>query len=299
MKHGFLILTHFLPEKVFKQVSRLQSPEHYFFIHFDKKVILANDDHFYKQLREWPNVCILEERTDVKWAGFSMLAPIFALMRASLKVADIQYMHLLSTECLHVKPMKYFHQFFEENKGKEFIHCSKVNMNNTIPFTRIDKFHLYDYCNFKSKKIKDRLVIYLNTALRKGQGWLKLLGIYRRYPGSFPVLYWGATWWSLTRQSCAYVIDYIDEHPEFYQRFRHTQGADEMMLQTLIMNSPFSGNVAYENLRFCYFEQGAAHPNPLTMDNRKDLEPANILFARKFTPESRELLAYLDAHVFR
>ena len=118
MKHAFLILTHFPPERVYTQVSRLQSPDHYFFIHFDKKLLLNEADPFYKKLTATGNITILKNRTDVKWAGFSMLPPIVELIREAVKKPDAGYLHLQSTECLHVKSIKYLHNFFDKNNGK-------------------------------------------------------------------------------------------------------------------------------------------------------------------------------------
>ncbi len=301
MKHGFLILTHFPPERIYTQVKRLQSPDHYFFIHFDKKLHLNEDDHFYKQLAATNNVTILKNRTDVKWAGFSMLPPILDLIREGLKHTDIGYFHLLSAECLHVKSIKYIHDFFNKNNGKEYIHymlMTKERQKHAFTYRRIDKYHLYDYYNYKSKETKDVIIRGIDSILRKLQRGLKLIGIHRRYSSEFPTLYGGPTWWSLTYNVCRYIIDYVDKNPAFYERFKNTQSSDEILIHTLVMNSPYRENVINNNLRYSYFERGAPHPNPLTMEYLPELSKENILFARKFTPASKELLDYLDKNVY-
>ncbi|MCW3121298.1 MAG: hypothetical protein JWQ38_790 [Flavipsychrobacter sp.] len=301
MKHGFLILTHFSPYIVYEHICRLQHPNHYFIIHFDKKVVLDNDDIYYKNLVALENVTIVKNRTDVKWAGFSMLPPILELIREGIKNKEIGYFHLLSTECLHVKSWKYIHDFFEMNKGKEYIHLIKMTeyrQEHAFTYRRIDKYHLYDFYNFKSKKIKDRLIRSVDSVFRKAQRLLKLAGIYRRYSPEFPVLYAGATWWSLTYDMCKYIVEYMDTHPAFYKRFLHTQSSDEILIQTLVMNSPYRDNAINNNLRYSYFEKKAPHPNPLTMAYIDGLKQEDKLFARKFTAASKELLDYLDKNVY-
>lgn len=302
MKHGFLILTHFPPEKIHPQVLRLQHPDHYFFIHFDAKIKIAENDTDYNALVNMSNVVMIERRTDVKWGGFSILTPIFGLVRAALQVPEVAYLHLLSAECLHVKSIKDLHSFFERNNGKEYISYSLMPKERTeshFTYRRIDKYHLYDYYNFKSKNRKDVIVKYIDSGFRVLQRALKVVGIYRRYPDNLPVLYAGPTWWSLTRNACQYMVNYIDDNPAFYNRFAFTQLSDEIVPQTLMMHSPYKDNVVNDFLRYIYFEKSySAHPVALTMEYLPELMKENVMFARKFTPDSKELLEYMDKHIY-
>ena len=175
---------------------------------------------------------------------------------------------------------------------------TKERQKHAFTYRRIDKYHLYDYYNYKSKETKDVIIRGIDSILRKLQRGLKLIGIHRRYSSEFPTLYGGPTWWSLTYNVCRYIIDYVDKNPAFYERFKNTQSSDEILIHTLVMNSPYRENVINNNLRYSYFERGAPHPNPLTMEYLPELSKENILFARKFTPASKELLDYLDKNVY-
>lgn len=302
MKHGFLILTHFPPERVYNQIVRLQSPLHIFVIHFDKKLVIDENDVFYKKLLALSNVTILKNRINITWAGFSMLPPILDLIRTAVKDKEVGYIHLLSSECLHVKSIPELHDFFNRNKGKEYIHhllMPKERTEHAFTYRRIDKYHLLDYYNYKSKRTKDLIIKGIDSIFRKIQRVLKLVGIYRRYSSEFPTLYAGATWWSLTRDMGQYIVDYVDQHPKFYNRMRFTQSSDEILIQTIVMDSPYRDKVVNSTLRYIYFEPTASHPNPLTMKDLPELQKENIMFARKFTSESKELLEYMDKHVFK
>lgn len=301
MKHGFLILTHFPPEKIYNQVRRLQSPDHYFFIHFNVRLKIDEEDPFYKKLIAIDHVVILKERVGVQWGGIKILDAILLLIREGLKNKEISYFHLISGECMHVKPISYIHEFFEKNKGKEFIHqflMPEYHPTGNLTYKRLNKYHLYDFFDLKSNKPKDRILKTVNSAFRKLQRLLKLVGIYRRYSSKLPVLYAGSMWWSLTYDACAYISKYDHEHPEFYKRFSYVQLPDEIFFHTIIMNSPFKDNVVSENLRFIDFTNAIGHPHELTMKYLPDLAKENILFARKFTPASEELLDYLDKNVY-
>jgi core-2/I-Branching enzyme len=300
MKHAFLILTHFPPEKIYRQVQRLQSAGHCFFIHFDKKLAVDPYDPFYKKLVEMGNTVILQDRINVQWGGFRTIAATLSLIREALKDRQVGYLHFLSGECLPVKSMEYFHEYFTTNAGKEFIDYFLMTSKayHGITFRRLDKYHLHDYFNPRSSKAKDVAVKLVNSILRKSQRLLRAAGIYRRYPTGFPAVYAGRVHWSLTYAACEYIVNYSERHREFYNRFRYTQSADEMYFQTILVNSPFKGNITNFNLRFVNFVGLASSPRPLTIANLNDIKPGNILFARKFTPESAELLEYLEKNVY-
>ena len=300
MKHAFLILTHFPPEKIYIQVQRLQSADHCFFIHFDKKQVVNPSDPFYGKLIEMGNVVVLKDRVNVQWGGFRTITATLLLMKEALKDKSIDYLHFMSGECLPVKSMSYFHDYFSKHAGKEFMDYFLMTEKayHGITFRRLDKYHLHDYFNPRSPKVKDVVIKLFNSGLRKMQRILKFAGIYRRYPADFPTIYAGRVQWSLTYAACQYIVSYSEQHPDFYNRFRYTQSADEMYFQTILVNSPFRESITNFNLRFVNFVGLASSPRPLTMANIRDVSPDNILFARKFTPESKELLDYLEKNVY-
>lgn len=301
MNHAFLILTHLAPEKINDHVKRLQAPNHHFFIHFDKKQNLNTEDPFYKELIAQPNVVLVQNRINVQWGSFRIVEATVVLMREALKTPGIAYFHLLSGECLHVKSIKHIHQYFEQHNGKEFLHymeMPKTSPEHSFTYRRVDKYHLHNYFNPRSNKTGDRIIGAINTNLRRLQRGLKFIGIYRRYGDDMPKLYGGIAWWSLTNGATQYIIDYIDSRPDFYQRFKYVQLPDEVFFHTVLMNSVYAKKVVNHNVRYQDFTNATSNPNPLTTAHIKDLEQDNILFGRKFTKDSRELVAYLDKHVY-
>ena len=300
MKHGFLLMTHFPPEMLSKQIKRMQSEDHYFFIHYDKKINIDENDPYYLELKAQKNVIFAEQRHLVNWGSIGGVNAILELLKAAMKYKDIGYLHVFSGLCLPVKPLDYIHEYFRKNNGKQFIdHGIMPEYSKEHSFTkqRVDKYHLHLYYDPRSPKIKDVTLKYVNSAFRKLQRGLKLIGIYRRYPSRFPTLYAGKTWWSMTFDACAYIMDFVDKNPDFLHFFKYVQLADEVFFQTIIMSSPFTANVVNDNVRFQDFTNAVGYANTLTMEHAEGLKGENVLFARKFDKQSKELVEWLDKNV--
>jgi hypothetical protein len=297
MKHGFLLMTHFPPEQLSKQIKRMQSDDYYFFIHYDKKIQIAENDPFYLELKAQKNVIFTKDRHLVNWGSIGGVNAIMALLNEAMKYKDISYLHVFSGQCLPVKPAEYIQEYFKKNYGKQFIEGAvmpKHHHEHALTYSRVDKYHLHLYFDPRSSKMKDVTLKYVNSAFRKLQRALKLVGIYRRYPSHFPTLYAGKTWWSFTYDACAYMVDYVAKNPDFYKFFKYVQLADEVFFHTIIMSSPFAANVVNDNVRYQDFTNAVGYANVLTIEHLEGVREENKLFARKFTKESAELLEWLD-----
>jgi hypothetical protein len=299
MIHAFLILTHQSPEKTFRQVKQLSAPNHFFVIHFDSKKLLDPADSYYKALLTDDHVRMIADRVNVQWGSTRIIDATLKLLNEALKIASVGYVHLLSGECMPVKSNKYFDHFFEEHNGKQFIDNFEMKETGSGPsFLRLDKYHLHAWFNPRSKATRDVIIKNLNSGLRKMQKGLKLVGIYRRWGKDMPTLHGGSQWWSLSAYAARYITDYVKTNPAYEARFAYSQIPDEIFFHTLVMNSPFKKDVVNKSLRFTNFQGAISSPHPVTMANLDAISKSDILIARKFTPESGELLAYLEQHIY-
>jgi hypothetical protein len=125
----------------------------------------------------------------------------------------------------------------------------------------------------------------------------KKLKIKRSYPASFPKLYGGSTYWSLTRDTLQQVIDYTRIHPELLRRMKHTFCSEEIYFQTVIMHSPRSGNVVNDNLRYIdWVSERGGRPAFLDASDFPDIRASNTIFARKLDLNNMiELKKYLNS----
>ena len=86
----FLILTHKEIDHIYKLASEL--PDANFYIHLDLKA-----DITLIQKKPVPNVFFVEDRVDIKWAGFSMIQATLNLITYALAHdANNEFFHLMS-----------------------------------------------------------------------------------------------------------------------------------------------------------------------------------------------------------
>jgi core-2/I-Branching enzyme len=123
----------------------------------------------------------------------------------------------------------------------------------------------------------------------------KKVGFTRKIKKSFPKLYGGATWWSLTTACCNYVLDYIKANPSFLKGFNYTFCAEELFFQTIILNSPFKDKVVNNNMRLIIWEMRNGNiPANLDESDLETILKSDKLFARRFEyPVSKPLLEQL------
>ncbi|MEL7655690.1 MAG: beta-1,6-N-acetylglucosaminyltransferase, partial [Bacillota bacterium] len=109
----------------------------------------------------------------------------------------------------------------------------------------------------------------------------------------------------LSRESCEYILEFVKTRPWFVQFFRNTTLSDEMFFQTILGNSSFKEKI-HRNLMYTDWSNQKAHPANINqqhlehfkMNRRLVIEDhygrGEVLFARKFTDDSGELVKQLD-----
>lgn len=110
-------------------------------------------------------------------------------------------------------------------------------------------------------------------------------------------IHFGSGWFTVTGTLARYFVDFCDRRPDVMRYFRLTRVPDEMLFQSIVMQSPFRDRLAEHNLRFIDFD-GGPHPRILTVDDLPSLTRSGRLFARKFEPVASDVaLDALDALV--
>ncbi|MGH7926626.1 MAG: beta-1,6-N-acetylglucosaminyltransferase, partial [Candidatus Binatia bacterium] len=99
-------------------------------------------------------------------------------------------------------------------------------------------------------------------------------------PRTFSIDWKGVFWCILTREFCQWIVS--DDFVKKCSRYlRHTKIPDELIMPTLVMNSPFRDSMAFDDKREVIWT-GKPHPKTLTMDDHDRLLASNAFFARKF-----------------
>lgn len=117
----------------------------------------------------------------------------------------------------------------------------------------------------------------------------KGLGIRRK---KFPMpLYGGSGYMSLTQEAVTYILSFIRANPMILKRFEHTFCAEELIFQTLLMNSPLKDKIINNPLRYMVW------PGPKVLDESdyEKIKQTDSLFIRKIDSNiSDKLLKRLE-----
>ena len=254
------------------------------YIHIDKKHF--PEEAIIQKIRSLRPVKLVSDHYTVNWGGRNHLRSYLLLAEEALKNPDNSYFHLISGQDFPVKSVSYFKSFAKRSDQRDYLTYNKMPYKNWIHggMNRVEYYNFYDV--FDAKKDGQWIQRLLT--------WQKQIGFKRKLSKRVPALYAGDTWWSLTRGTLQYVMDYTANQPYLLNRMKYTFCAEEMYFQTVIMNSPYARNVVNDNLRYIDWTSGRsgspAHPATLDMTDFDKLKESNVLFGRKFqSPVSDEL----------
>jgi hypothetical protein len=230
----------------------------------------------------------------VYWAEFSGVEAIMLLMREALKSVHAgDYFVLMSGSEYPLRGAAYIHQFLEANRGAEFINC--VHMPNADAGKPITRFTTIRY------PVRQPMARFAFRALAK-------VGLGRRdYRKHLRELepYGGNTWWALSREACAYVLDFHQKHPHLAQFFDRIFSPEEYFIHTILGNSRYKSRMR-RSLVYEDWSAGGGHPAMIGekhlafLESRKEVcvkdvhGPGEMLFARKFSDDSTAAFDRLD-----
>lgn len=120
MRHAFLILVHNEPELFSILISLLDHPDCDFYIHVDKK---ADINKFNCVKPKYSNIYFTKKRVSIIWGHHTMVKAELVLYETAHK-GNYDYYHLLSGVDMPLKPIQEILQFFEDNKGYDFLGCT-------------------------------------------------------------------------------------------------------------------------------------------------------------------------------
>ncbi len=277
MKYAVLIMTYTSPRQTQRLIHRLNNGEFDFYVHLDKKVDI--DTH--REIQHMPNVFFVDNRIDIKWAGYTLVEAILSGMRyiaATGKKYD--FINLISGQDYPLKPVAYISDFLKRNAGKEFMLFRDFEEDWTEAQSRVDRYHFTDF----SFTGKHRIANAINSVTPK-----------RKFPLDMK-LYGQETFWTLSQDCAMYVTEFIDANPKLSKFLKLTWGSDEFIFQTIIMNSPFKDRVVNNHYRYINWpEPGAARPNIFVAEDFDRIMATDCIFGRKFDIDVDEkILDLLD-----
>ncbi|OLY91854.1 Core-2/I-Branching enzyme [Cnuella takakiae] len=262
-----LITTYKCPVQLERLVDALAHKDAACFIHVDGNVSLSE----YLFLEKKDGVRLIKNRKRVVWGGYSFTEAILnSIEEIANSESKFDYINLLSSQDYPIKPIEEFVQFLTVHKGYSFIayegeDSSKWWKEST---SRIYAYNLNDF-KFRGKYFIQQV---LNTflPLRK----FPMLG--KLYGSSC------ATWWTMDMACASYVLSFINSNKKLTRYMKFTWGADEFLLPSIVMNSPFAKLTLNNNLRYIDWSEGGSNPKILGMKDLPSIKRSDNFFARKF-----------------
>jgi hypothetical protein len=264
-------------DQVARLTERLTTQRTVVYIHVDKKTDDAEYDRLARTLGARPRVHLLE-RHMCHWGGFghvrATLKGIDALLASG---SDFQHLVLLTGQDYPIKPPAEIERFFDEHRGISFMAYSKLPSGWWDPRGGLDRIE-YRHWRWRGPHIR--------------------LPWKRRFPAGLTP-YGGGAYWNLSRACVEHVARFVESRPDVVDFFRHVDIPDELLFQTVLMNSELAGSVVNDNLRYIDWTRG---PRPALLEARDlpALRASPKLFARKFDVfHDAEILDLVDTELLR
>lgn len=277
-KHAYLIIAHNNFEILERTLKLLDDEKNDFYIHIDKKIKNFNFEKFKNIVKK--SKIIFTERINVKWGHSSQINCELILLKTAIK-NNYSYYHLLSGVDMPIKSKKEIYNFFESNKGKEFVHFSILENKLKIE-KRYIYYHLFPYRFRSSYKYVKYIMKKIEKIFFRLQKILKI----NRIRSQKIDFFYGSQWFSITNDFVRYVLL---KEKWIQNTFKYTSCCDEVFMQTLIMNSEFKENLYDKQFddnhiisvrRYIDWERGT--PYTFRKKDFKELINSKALFARKF-----------------
>ena len=160
MRHAYLIIAHNEFELLQILVSALDASWADIYVHIDRKcktLPILHTDH--SRLDVFSEV-------DVHWGDFSQIECEYALFERASANGKYDYYHLLSGVDLPIKSRQHIYDFFETNRGREFI--------DAYPFDRTEVERKVCYYHIFPKRFRNgnNLIIRMLRAIVLRLSWI-------------------------------------------------------------------------------------------------------------------------------
>ena len=276
MRFAYLILAH----DAFDQLARLAvrllegGPEDAVFVHVDAKSPLPRDWAAGLPEAARSRVHLVRPRTRVRWAHRSQCTATATLMDAAL-AGGFDYHHLLSgRDWPLVGRAEIVGDIEAAGRRDVFVDIEDADFG-----WRMDDFCFEDRSLHPARRalrLMWRWGAFVRRLSRAANDAYRRRGLSRPHPlGPWAK---GSQWWSLPRDAALHARDRLRQL-ERSGRLRWTQCSDEHVVQTALVNSPFSTRIG-GNRRFILWQDGSWSPRVLT---RGDVgADARGWFGRKF-----------------
>ena len=278
MKQAILVQCHKNPKQVNLLLDALDDPNLDIYVHIDKKSNIGSEIKTGKQIHILPD----EYRVDVGWAVISQVEATLNLMRYAAAWGEYGHYLLCSGQDYPLVKASELSDFLNKNADFNFVQiwASKKGGGYTNNYDKRTEIY-YPYSvlgNTLPKRIAKRALVELTG------GYNRTWPIFRRKQLENVDFYFGSQWVCISGEMEKWVEEYIKNHQEFIEFYRHTNCPDESFFQTLLMNSPYKDR-RQDYLHYIDWSSGGNSPKNLDVSDIDRMMKSGKLMARKFEDE--------------
>lgn len=281
-KIAFILLCHKDPDAIIQQAAQLTAAGDCMSIHFDARAPRDAYQRIRTALADNPRVTFARRRVKCGWGEWSLVqATLHAVEAAVEAFPRATHFYMVSGDCMAIKSAHFAHRFLDAED--------------------VDYVESFDY--FESDWIKtglkeERLIYrhFFNERTQKRRfywalGLQERFRITREIPSDVQVMI-GSQWWCLRRRTVEWILAFTRSRPDVMRFFRTTWIPDETFFQTLVRHLVPGSEIRTRTLTFLIFTD---YGLPVTFynDHYDLLLSQDFLFARKISPEAKELKARL------
>lgn len=283
MMHAYLIMAHKNLNQIKILLTLLDHEKNNIYLHIDKKAKREIIDFDFATCCKKSKVFQYND-VNVKWGHVSQIKCEMLLLKEARLHMKYSYYHLISGMDLPLKDQDFIHNFFEQNKGKQFINFSGKTETAGLPIDDRAKYYWgtrwYNVLPIKKSMAIVRRIDSIQVLLQR------LLRINRLKKASYHTLYHGAQWVSITDEL---VRSLIEDEALIIKQFSASYCADEIFIQSYIMENkkwfkelyiPKLDNGFDSIKRNIDWLRGG--PYVWRKEDYHELIESNFLFARKF-----------------
>jgi hypothetical protein len=280
-------------ERLFRAVYH---PEDVFVLHVDKRAERALHLAADKLAHKYGNVRVLKSRPIV-WSGFEMARVQMDAMAEALRI-DVQWTHFinLTGQDFPIKSREQIVAFLNASPRTSYI--SWFDPLKTTYWKNARERVTRHY--FESAFMQ-RVLFFpgIGRRLRKLFNWHArpaLPFVRKEIPTEFQ--YFGGSNHGVFSREAAIYLNEAPKAQQIIQWAKHTLHANEIVFQTVLLNSPLRPYLQNTDLREIDFNPASPHPHIFTIGDFDMLIHSRQLFARKFDEAlDGEVLDRLEAHL--
>ncbi len=268
MKQGILV-TAYRNLSFVTQIIDYFDEDFEFFIHIDKK---CKED--ISIFNKYYNVNIFV-KYKIEWGGNNHLLAILLLIQEASKSNQLEYFHLITGSDFPIKPLPKFKSFFEAHKNDNYIEHFPLPHSGWGEDGGLRRVQ-YFWFGLNKVDVRGKWWEIIRASIRLQ----KKLRVKRKIKYFDDKLWGGGTYWSLSKKALDSIIVFINETPGYIKRFKYTCIAEEIFIQTILINSNI--NVTNNYLRYIDWGMDGANPDFLNESDFDKIIKSDCFFARKF-----------------